>query len=305
MSQLFSETLEGLFAEDNRVVYLDADLMGSLKTQDLWDKYPNRVFNTGIQEANMVGVACGLFLGGFKPIIHSFSPFASRRVFDQLMVSVSYAHKDVTVIGSDAGICATFNGGTHMCFEDVAMLRSVPEATIIDVCDGVSFVELLKKAQNLKGLKYFRTARRGLPDVYSDTENFEFGKGKRIVAGTDVTIVASGIQLAEAIKAGKLLLNENISAEIIDPVTVKPLDEDLIIGSAKKTGLVITTENASIYGGLGDAVASVLAEHYPTRVVKNGIKDKFGQVGGMDYLRQQYELRDIDLVKMIKSLLKK
>ncbi|UIJ39530.1 hypothetical protein LWC08_15405 (plasmid) [Desulfobaculum bizertense] len=162
ISQLFSETLEGLFAEDNRVVYLDADLMGSLKTQDLWDKYPNRVFNTGIQEANMVGVACGLFLGGFKPIIHSFSPFASRRVFDQLMVSVSYAHKDVTVIGSDAGICATFNGGTHMCFEDVAMLRSVPEATIIDVCDGVSFVELLKKAQNLKGLKYFRTARRGL-----------------------------------------------------------------------------------------------------------------------------------------------
>lgn len=299
--EIFCETMEQLIQADNRVVYLDADLMGSLKTKSLWEKYPKNVFNTGIQEANMVGVACGMYLAGCKPYIHSFAPFISRRVFDQVFISGAYAKKSLKLIGSDAGIAATYNGGTHMCFEDLALYRTIPGACIVDVSDGKMFAYFLTSLKDYEGIVYFRTARRGVKDIYKDTETFEPGKGKLLAEGHDATIVASGLQVEQAIEAARLLEKEQISVKVIDIVTVKPLDQELLITAAKETGLVVVTENHNICGGLGDAVSAVLAENYPVRVLKNGIPDRFGQVGNVDYLRKQYGMRSIDLAELVKQ----
>lgn len=301
ITQIYNETMEELFCEDEKVVYLDADLMGSLKTQELWKAYPKHVFNVGIQEANMVGVACGMYLAGYKPYIHSFSPFASRRVFDQIFISAAYAKKSLKVIGSDAGISATYNGGTHMCFEDIALYRSIPQACIIDVSDGTMFSYFLKKLKDYEGLVYFRTARRGVMDIYKENEEFEVGKGKILLEGIDATIIASGLQVAPALDAAMLLKKEGITVRVVDPITIKPLDKELVIDSAKKTGLIITTENHNVCGGLGDAVASITAECYPVTVLKNGIQDAFGQVGNESYLREQYKIRSEDIVNLVKT----
>lgn len=305
ITQIYNETMEELFQEDSKVVYLDADLMGSLKTKELWKKYPDNVFNTGIQEANMVGVACGMYIAGHKPYIHSFAPFASRRVFDQIFISGAYAKKRIKVIGSDAGIAATYNGGTHMYFEDIGLYRTIPGACIVDVSDGTMFSYLLKELKDYDGIVYFRTARRGVKDIYSAEETFEPGKGKILMEGNDATIIASGLQVEQAILAAKQLYEEGISVRVIDPITVKPLDEELIIESAKKTGLIVTTENHNVCGGLGDAVASLVAGIFPVPVLKNGIPDVFGQVGFDEYLREQYKIRSCDIVELVKKGLKK
>lgn len=303
--QVFAETLEELFQKNSRPVYLDADLMGSMKTSGLWESYPDRVFNCGIQEANMVGVACGMALNGFQPIIHSFTPFATRRVFDQLAVSVVYAGKSVRVVGSDAGICASWNGGTHMCFEDVAMLRSLPGVCLVDVSDGIMFADLLKQSVDWPGLTYFRTARRGRPDLYSNQDVFHKGKGKILAEGDDATIIASGIQVTEALKAAALLQQRGIGVRVVDVITVKPLDESLILESADKTGLLVVTENASIYGGLGEAVCGVVAAKRPVPVFRNGIRDRVGQTGSEEWLRQQYGICATDIVADVLHGLKK
>ncbi len=290
ISSVFSSTLEELFHQDSSVVYIDADLMGSMKTKELWKKYPDNVINTGIQEANMIGVAAGLYLTGMKPYVHSFSPFASRRVFDQVFLSIGYAGKSIRIIGSDAGIMATYNGGTHMCFEDIAMMCTIPGVCVIDVSDAAMFRSLLIQTKDRPGVTYFRTARRGLPDVYSDDTEFRIGEGKLISDGSDVTIIASGIMVGTAIEAAGILKEKGVSAEVIDPITIKPLDRELIISSAKKTGAVVTAENHSIHGGLGAEVASLLSGEYPVPVMMVGIEDRFGQVGNEKYLREQYGL---------------
>ena len=296
MFQVFAETLEELFQKSPHPVYLDADLMGSMKTSGLWESHPDRVFNCGIQEANMVGVACGMALNGYQPIIHSFSPFAVRRVFDQLAVSVVYAEKSVRVVGSDAGICASWNGGTHMCFEDVAMVRSLPNACLVDVSDAVMFADLLTQSVEWPGLTYFRTARRGRPDLYSDKDTFQKGKGKILAEGDDATIIASGIQVSEAMKAAALLQQRGVAVRVVDVITVKPLDESLILESAAKTGLLVVTENASIYGGLGEAVCGIVAAEKPVPVIRNGIRDRVGQTGSEEWLKEQYGISAAHIV---------
>lgn len=297
-AQVFNETMRALFAEDDRVVYLDADLMGSLKTQNLWKEFPDRVFNCGIQEANMVGVACGLYLAGYKPYIHTFSPFASRRVFDQVFLSVGYANKSVRIIGSDAGIMATYNGGTHMCLEDVAMMRTVPRSCVVDVTDATMLAAMLRLTKDLPGLTYIRTARRGLPDVYSADETFELGKGKVLAEGGDVTIVAAGIMVSTALQAAARLSEHGVSARVVDPVTIKPLDGELMLRCARETGAIVAAENHSVIGGLGSAVSDVVSESCPVPVFRIGVKDSFGQVGNEAYLRDQYHLTVQDLVSL-------
>lgn len=304
ITQLFGAAMEELFNADDKVVYLDADLMGSLKTQELWKKRPDRALNCGIQEANMVGVAAGLFLAGYKPYIHSFAPFITRRVFDQVFLSLGYAGKSVHLIGSDVGIMATDNGGTHMCFEDMAMMRTIPGGCIVDVSDAVMFLDLLKRTKDRAGVTYFRTARRGLPDIYKPGTVFEVGKGKVLTEGGDVTVIASGIMTATALEAEKLLREEGVSVRVVDPVTVKPLDEDLILQCARETGAVVTAENHSIHGGLGGAVAELLSEQLPTPVVRVGVCDAFGQVGNEQYLREQFHLRAEDILRAVYAALK-
>lgn len=300
LSQVFCETMEELIKSDKRVVYLDADLMTSMKTTGLWEKYPKNVFNTGIQEANMVGAACGLYLAGFLPYIHTFTPFATRRVFDQVYVSAAYAHKSIRIIGSDAGIAATHNGGTHMCFEDLALMRTIPGAVVADITDGAMLAGMMKLTKQREGVSYIRTARRDAPDVYRADETFEIGKGKLLKEGTDATVIASGLQVAQALEAGKILEQEGIHVRVMDVVTVKPLDKDLVLRCAKETGFIVTTENHSIAGGLGEAVSAVTSENYPVVVLRNGVKDQFGQVGNLPYLREVYELRAQDIAAAVK-----
>jgi len=297
--ELFGPTMEELFAIDDKVIYLDADLMGSLRTQQLWKKYPERVFNCGIQEANMVGVAAGLFLAGYKPYIHSFAPFITRRVFDQVFLSVGYGHKRVHLIGSDAGIMATDNGGTHMCFEDIALMRTIPNALIVDVTDAAMFTCLLKETRDWDGVAYFRTARRNVPDIYTKDTVFEAGRGKVLTQGEDVTIAASGIMVATALQAAAGLREEGIYARVVDPVTIKPLDEALMLTCAQETGAVVTAENHGVSGGLGGAVAEFLSERLPVPVLRVGVRDAFGQVGSEAYLRKQFHLRVEDIVGQV------
>lgn len=304
ITQLFSPAMEKLFLSDDKVVYLDADLMGSLKTQELWEKYPSRVFNCGIQEANMVGVAAGLYLAGYKPYIHSFAPFITRRVFDQVFLSVGYGHKRVHLIGSDAGIMATDNGGTHMCFEDIAMMRTIPNACIVDVTDGTMLTNMLETTKDWDGVTYFRTARRNVPDVYERNTHFSIGKGFVLTDGDDLTVIASGVMVATALDAAQQLAEQGIHVRVVDPVTIKPLDEELVIQCAQETGAIVTAENHSIHGGLGGAVAELLAERHPVPVLRIGVRDQFGQVGPEAFLREQYHLRAEDIVEQVHAALK-
>lgn len=304
INMLASGWLEELMDSDEKVVYLDADLMASLKTQALWRKRPDRVFNCGIQEANMVGTAAGLFLAGYKPYIHTFTPFVTRRTYDQLVVSIAYAQKSLHMIGTDAGIMATDNGGTHMSFEDVAIMRVIPNACIVDVTDAVMFHAMLQATKDRKGITYYRTPRRGCPDVYEEGTVFCPGKGMVLTEGNDVTIVASGIMVATALDAAKELEEENIHARVVDPVTIKPLDEELLVQCAVDTGAVVTAENANIIGGLGSAVAEVLTEKRPVPIFRVGIRDCFGQTGPQDYLRQQYGLTAAEIIKNVKKAIR-
>ena len=304
--QIFSETMSELIKNDSQVVYIDADLMSSMRAKDLQKDFPNNVFNTGIQEANMIGVAAGMFLHGRKPYVHSFAPFASRRCFDQIYVSIGYAQKSIRIIGSEPGICATDNGGTHMTFEDIALMRSIPGATIIDVSDGGMFGSLLETTKDMTGVIYFRTPRRNLPDIYADNVPFEIGKGKALTEvkeKPDATIIATGIMVGTALEVFDILRREDIYVTVIDPVTVKPLDEDLILSCAKKTKKIVTVENHSIYGGLGGAVAELLSEKFPVPMKRIGIKDEFGQVGSEEYLRQYYHLTAQDVANEVKSFI--
>lgn len=288
--QIFNEVMKELFEQDEKVVYLDADLMGSLRTAQLWKDYPKNVFNTGIQEANMVGVAAGMYLNGFKPYVHSFAPFASRRVFDQVFLSVGYGKKSIRIIGSDAGIMATNNGGTHMSFEDVAMMRTIPDSCVVDVSDPTMFGAILKLTKDRLGVTYIRTARRNLSDIYQVDEKFELGKGKVLKDGNDVTLIACGIMVATCLQAAEVLKQKGINARVVDIITIKPIDEDLVLKCAKETNAIVTCENTNVIGGLGSAVCDILAQKYPTRVEKIGIQDQYGCVGNEQFLREKYGL---------------
>lgn len=303
VSQIFNKTMRELIENDSRVVYLDADLMGALKTNDLWHDFPNNVFNVGIQEANMVGVAAGLYLNGFKPYIHSLTPFITRRVFDQLFISIAYANKSLRVIGSDSGIMSTHNGGTHMCFEDIALMRTIPGALIIDVSDPVMCSKFLKSTKDRPGLTYIRMPRRDVPDIYTTDQEFSEGKGLVLKEGEDITIIASGIMVATSLKAANILQSFGINARVIDIVSIKPIDVELIVESAKKTHAVLVAENTNVNGGLYGAVCEVLSQQYPTRVCCIGIKDKFGRVGSEEYLRDYYELKVDNIVDAVRKML--
>ncbi len=286
---VFTRVIGDMIATDKNVVYIDADLMNALGTLPLKKKYPKQAINAGIAEANMMGIAAGLSAGGKKPYVHTFGPFASRRSFDQLFLSVAYAGNSVCVYGSDPGVTAAFNGGTHMPFEDMAMMRAVPEATVIDVSDAACFEYVLREANGKKGLTYIRSPRKSFPAIYSADHKFTLGKGEVLCDGDDLTIIASGLMVSESLKAAAILKEKGVSVRVVDMFTIKPLDDALVAESAKKTGAILTCENHNVIGGLGDAVLSSLAEaniHVP--VQKHGAYDTFGCVGPQDYLQEHF-----------------
>lgn len=296
MRQMYANTLLELAKANPNVIGLEADLMSAISTNKIIKEIPEQIINTGIMEANMMGVAAGLSLTGRIPYVHTFGQFATRRTFDQLFISGGYAKTNIKILGSDAGVTAEHNGGTHMAFEDLGLVRLIPGAHVYEVSDSTMLRYLLRKIEKEHGIHYIRTIRKNAVKLYPENEVFEAGKGKVLREGDDVTIIASGIMVAESLKAADLLQEQGIEATVIDMFSIKPIDKDLIVKYAEKTKAVVTAENHNVIGGLGSAVAEVLSEHCPTRMRRIGVHEQFGQVGKLEYLKQFYKLTVKDIV---------
>ncbi|NCB74491.1 MAG: transketolase family protein [Clostridia bacterium] len=299
---ILGATIPRLAAEDPDVVYLDADLMSCIGTAK-WAPTCDRAINCGVAEANMIGVACGMSAVGFKPIVHTFGPFASRRCYDQIFLSGGYAKNSVTVIGTDPGVCAAFNGGTHMPFEDVALYRAIPNATVVDITDANMLLDVLTQFKDMQGVKYLRVSRKNAAKVYADGSKFEIGKGIVLREGTDAAIFACGIMVHEAMQAASSLEKEGISAAVIDMFTIKPLDEALVKAYAGKVKAVVTAENHNRIGGLYSAVCETLAGA-GVRVGHVAVEDEYGEVGPQDYLQKRFRLTAEHIAEEVRSALK-
>ena len=295
-------TIAEIVDNDPNAIFLDADLMscsGTLK----WSKTTDRAVDCGIAESNMAGVAAGLAVAGFKPIIHSFGPFASRRCYDQIFLSGGYAKNDITVIGTDPGVTATMNGGTHMPFEDVALYNALPGATVIDASDPTCLKSVLKQCQNRPGIKYIRVGRKQYAKIYEDGSDLPIGKAVTLREGTEAVVFAAGIMLHEAMKAAASLEAQGISVAVVDCFTIKPIDADAVEAWARKTGAVVVAENANRHGGLYDTILEVLAERCPTPAAVVAVEDEFGEVGTQSYLMERFGLTAAHIEAQVKAVL--
>lgn len=304
MRAIYGDSLSRLAAEDERIVVLDADLMRANGTVPFRETYPDRTFDVGVAEANMVGISAGLSATGLIPFPATFTCFAARRTFDQFFISANYARQNVKLTGTDPGVAAAFNGGTHMSFEDIGLMRTIPGIVICEPADPVSLRALLPQIAHRYGSSYLRLHRKAVEPLYGRSEIFELGKGKVIVDGDDLTIIATGaILVAEALTAADRLESEGVSAAVIDMHTIKPIDQELIIRYAEKTGAILTAENHQVRNGLGSAVAEVLTDHCPVPQRRVGIQDEFGEVGTQEYLQERFGLTAENLVAQAKTLL--
>ncbi len=306
MRAVYAEELVRMAEEDERIVVLDADLMRANGTASFRERFPERHIDVGVAEANMVGVAAGLSTLGIIPFPGTFTCFAARRTFDQFFISANYARLNVKLTGTDPGVAAAFNGGTHMSFEDIGLMRTIPEIVICEPADPVSLKALLPQIAYRQGSSYLRLHRKPIAPIYDDAEDFELGKGKLITEGDDVAIIATGaIMVAEALKAAELLEGYGISSTVIDMHTVKPIDEELVVEAARRTGAGLTAENHQVRNGLGSAVAEVLTDHHPVPQARVGILDEFGEVGTQEYLQERFGLTSENLVKRAQELIKR
>ncbi len=288
----------------NDLVVLDADLSAATKTVMFQKEFPNRHFNCGIAESNMMSVAAGLSTMGLVPFASSFAMFASGRAFEQIRNSIGYPHLNVKIGASHAGISVGEDGASHQCCEDFALMRSIPGMVVLCPADDVEARQATKAAYKYEGPVYIRFGRLAVPVFHDESYQFEIGKGEVVKEGKDVSIVATGLMVAEAIDAAKVLAEDGIDAEIINIATIKPLDEELIIASAKKTGKVITVEEHNIIGGLGEAVAACLSENCPTPVKRIGVNDVFGHSGPAKDLLKQFGLSAENIVNVTKEFVK-
>lgn len=279
------------------IVAMDADTLGSSGFKPFRKAFPDRYINCGIQEANMIGVAAGMSAVGKIPFVHSFGPFVSRRVYDQVFLSCAYSKLNVKIIGSDPGVTAAYNGGTHMPFEDMGILRVCPTITLVEPSDPVQLENILPQIIDTYGTVYIRLMRKNPFSVYEQGSTFEIGKAALLRPGKDVTIIASGILVAEALKAAATLANEGIDARVFDSFTWKPIDAAAIAAAASETGAIVTCENHNIIGGLGGAVCEVVCSTNPCPVEHVGIPDIFGEVGTEPWLRERFKLTAAEIVE--------
>lgn len=305
MRKVYGDAMIKLAEKNDKIVVIDCDLSLSMGTKEFYSVYPERAFNVGIQEANACCVAAGLSTLGYVPFVHTLAVFATRRICDQIFLSCSYAGRNVKIIGGDSGICATMNGGTHMAFEDIGVLRSIPDITIVEPTDNAMMAKLLPIIAGTYGVFYVRYPRRMTVPVYDDNEDFTIGKAKLLKDGSDITIIASGLTVSESVNAAKMLEADGISARVVDMFTIKPIDREIIIESALKTGAILTVENHNVIGGLGSAVSEVLSENCPTLLKRMGVNEEFGEVGAQDYLADRYKLTAKYIYEESKNLLKK
>lgn len=294
------ETLQELMKDDDKITALEADLGGASGFTKIKKTNPDRFIQCGIAEANMMGVAAGLSLTGFKPFTHTFAPFATRRVFDQLFLSGAYAGNTINIYGSDPGFSVASNGGTHTAWEDVALIREIPGAVICDPADDVQMEWIIKEFSKMAGIHYVRSNRKAVRNVYKKGSPFKIGQGNILKEGKDILIIAAGQLVSEALDCAEELEKEGHSVEVIDMFTIKPLDENLLIKEAKEKSKIVTIENHSIYGGLGSAVSEVIAENgIPVPVKRIGVKEKFGQVGTAEFLQEEFGLTAKQIKKTI------
>ncbi len=305
MREVYCESLVEMAKTNKDICVVEADLTNCIKTGPFKVAYPDRFFNVGIAEANMVGICAGMSTCGKIPFCSSFGTFASRRCFDQFFISVAYAKQNVKLIGTDSGVTAEYNGGTHMPLEDMAMMRSVPNLVCVEPTDATMLKSLMPQIANYNGAVYMRFARKKQERVFEDNTQFDLFKAIKVREGKDATVIASGIEVAQAVKAAEILAQQGIEITILNTFTWKPIDEDAIVSCAKETGAIVVAENHNRINGLFAAVADVLARKYPTPMESIACQDKFGQVGKLSYLMEQYNLRDTDIVNAVKKAIER
>lgn len=301
----YGDALVELGGQYPKLVVLDADLSGSTMTKGFAKAYPDRFFNMGIAEGNMMTVAAGLAAAGKKAFANSFAIFASGRAFEQVRNSIAYPHLNVTVVGSHGGLSVGEDGATHQACEDMAVMRAIPGMVVCCPCDGTEMKAAVKALMDYDGPAYLRLGRSAVEDLTGDLPGYAFqlGKGVTLRDGGDVTIIAVGLMVQEAMKAADTLAAEGIQARVIDMHTVKPLDEELVLKAAQETGCIVTTEEHNIVGGLGSAVAEYLSGICPVPVVRHGVEDVFGRSGKASEVLAAYGLTADGIVTKVKAAL--
>lgn len=301
----FGAGLSELGDTNENVVALCADLTGSLKMNDFADRFPERFVQVGIAEANMMGIAAGLTVGGKIPFTGTFANFSTGRVYDQIRQSIAYSGKNVKICASHAGLTLGEDGATHQILEDVGMMKMLPGMTVIVPCDYNQTKAATLAIADFEGPVYLRFGRPKVPNFTSESESFEIGKAQHLIEGSDVTIIANGHLVWKALEAAKALNEEGVSAEVINMHTVKPIDRDAILKSAKKTGRVVTAEEHQKNGGLGDSVAQILAEEHPCPMAFVAVQDSFGESGTPEQLLEKYGLNTEAIISAAKVLMTK
>ena len=301
----YGKTLVRLGEKNKDLVVMDADLSGSTKTGEFKKVFPERFFNMGIAEQDMYGAAAGLALSGKVVCASTFAMFATGRAFEIIRNSIGYTKANVKICATHAGITVGEDGASHQTFEDIALMRTIPGMTVVNPSDGVSAEKLIEQVVDMYGPAYVRLGRAAVPIVYDEDEEFEIGKAKTIREGNDVTIIATGIMVAEALDAADILKDEGIEARVIDMFTIKPIDTEVIVKAAKETGAIVTAEEHSVIGGLGSAVCEVTAEECPVKVRMVGQLDTFGSSGKPEELKKEYHMTAADIVAAARSILQK
>ena len=297
--QSYGEALEKLGKENENIVVLDADLSGATKTNIFAKTFPERFFNIGIAEQDMITTAAGMSTMGKMPYLSTFAVFASGRAYDQIRNSICYPNLNVKICATHAGITVGEDGATHQMLEDLSMMRTLPNMTVISTSDDTQTKWAVEEISKVKGPVYLRLCRLATPVIYDENQKFEIGKGYQFGEGKDATVIATGVTVSEALKAQEKLKEQGINIRVIDMHTIKPIDKDIIVKAAKETNKIITIEDHSIIGGLGTAICEVLSEEYPTKVTRMGIKDTFGKSGKAEELMKHFSITAEDIINNI------
>ena len=303
MRAAYCDALIEAARHNDKIVAVDADVQFSMGTAPFYKAFPGRGVNCGIMEAHAVGLCAGMSATGLVPFFHAFGCFASRRAYDQVFLSCAYQDLNVKIVGGDAGVTATMNGGTHMPFEDMGIMRAIPGITIIEPADAAMYPAAVRYMADTWGVCYMRSSRRKVTRIYNNNAAFEIGKANVLDEGSDVGIIACGIMVYEALLAREILAAQGISAAVADMHTLKPLDGDTVARLAQSCGAIVTAENHNAMNGLGSAVAEALAERCPVPMERVGVFESFGEVGTQDYLQEKFGLTARDIAaKAIKAI---
>jgi transketolase len=298
----YGDALVELGKKNENIIVMDADLSKSTMTAGFKKEFPDRFFNAGIAEGNLMGMAAGLALSGKTVFASTFAMFAAGRAYEIIRNSIAYPHANVKICATHAGITVGEDGASHQCVEDLALMRVIPGMTVVHPADAVSTKKLLEQVAEMDGPAYVRLGRLNIPVIYDESADIRLGKGNVVREGNDFTVIACGLMVNEALMAAETLASEGINIRVIDMHTIKPIDEEIIIKAAKETGGIVTAEEHSVIGGLGSAAAEVVSTKCPVKMAMVGVQDRFGQSGKPPLLMEEYNITAADIVKAVKSL---